>query len=672
MLFVAKSLVIVFLMFIASSVFGMALMPKSVCRQEGAKSAFVFMISPALGCVVWIALSVVAGMYLKYCAALLWLFLLLALILVYARRQQLFMLKDFRIGIFILSLFCIAALILFGIVPIEINGGYYFGSAIYDHVKLALVQSIATDGLPPHNPWLAIGGKPLTVVYYYGFHAFAAQLSMLFGISAYISEASATAFVALVSLLMLAAFTLKLSGKYISLLFFFIVVCLNSTLNYLNNLLPSAITRFCPTPDSGFWPIIDNYVWSPQHNIAATMVILALYLFTLLLKEENRTEKRELAICIGLLGCAACLTSIYAGAVASLIFAIILLFVCVFDKSLRKDFSHNFGYICIAVFIALMLSAKFFSYLWTSGIENSILGFGILPEYKTSVTGFGSFVRSWLHFYIVTLSWRQGLVYMLGLIAIFVPCVLPAKKRFVQFGKIVVLGTFASIFFVHTNFYSNDFGWRVINAGIFFLAIFSTLLVTKVYELMISNKNKAVKYFSGTFLCLLAIYSVLSLPTFFNDTIGFRIDYPKERVVFAKATKAWDVVREHTDKKDIVLSNPNGFCDLCYVDLNHEKYSTNIFFSLFAQRYSAIGDYNFAISYSNYYSAEKVKQCFDKVVKIFAGNPTKQDADYLADTLKVKAIVVTPQDGLWKSDGKLNERYSKIIRSNYYRVYLAQ
>jgi len=671
-LFIAKSLVIVFFMFIASSVFGMALMPKSVCRQEGAQSAFVFMTAPALGAGVWIALSIAAGIYLKYCAALLWLLLIFALIFVYVRRQYIFMLRDLKIGIFVISLLCIAALILFGIVPIEINGGYYFGSAIYDHVKLALVQSIATDGLPPHNPWLVVAGKPLAVVYYYGFHALAAQLSMLFGISAYTAEASSTAFVAVISLLLLAAFTLKLSGKYISLLFFFIVVCLNSTLNYLSNLLPSAVTHLCTNPAMGFWPIINNYVWSPQHNIAATIVVFALYLFTLLLKEEKRFERTELAIYIGLLCCAAFLTSIYAGAVACLIFAVIFLCFCVIDKNLRKDFSHNIGYICMAAFIALVLSAKFFSYLLASGIENSILGFGVLPVYKTAITGVVSFVFCWLHFYIITLSWRQGLVYTLGLVAIFVPCVLPAKNRFVQFGKIIVFGTFASIFFVHTNFYSNDFGWRVVNAGILFLAIFSSLLATKVYGVYISNKSRKVKCLAGMFLCLLAIYSVLSLPTFFNDTIGFKINYPKERVVFAKAAKAWEVVREHTDKKDIVLSNPNGFCNLCSVGLKNERYSTNIFFALFAQRYSAIGDYNFAISYSNYYSAEKVKRCFDKVVKIFEGNPAKEDADYLADTLKVNAIVVTPKDGLWISDGKLAIRYPKIIRAEYYRVYLTK
>ena len=44
----------------------------------------------------------------------------------------------------------------------------------------------------------------------------------------------------------------------------------------------------------------------------------------------------------------------------------------------------------------------------------------------------------------------------------------------------------------------------------------------------------------------------------------------------------------------------------------------------------------------------------------------------MADDLKVKALLVTPVDGLWNDTGALVSRYFKKIEGNGFRAYFLQ
>ncbi len=100
--------------------------------------------------------------------------------------------------------------------------------------------------------------------------------------------------------------------------------------------------------------------------------------------------------------------------------------------------------------------------------------------------------------------------------------------------------------------------------------------------------------------------------------------------------------------------------------------STNIFFSLYSRRATAIADRIFAKCYSEFYPEEKLQQRYDRVCRIFDGDPSEREIAYLAEELKIKAVLVTPYDGIWKKPGAIRKYYPRLIQTPDCRVYLPE
>lgn len=98
---------------------------------------------------------------------------------------------------------------------------------------------------------------------------------------------------------------------------------------------------------------------------------------------------------------------------------------------------------------------------------------------------------------------------------------------------------------------------------------------------------------------------------------------------------------------------------------------SNPFFALYARRYSPMGEPIFAKIYSEFYSKEKLDARYERTAAFFGGDPSRDEVDFVRDELKVKAILVTPQDGLWSRPGALAERYGTAADTDAYRVYVA-
>ncbi|MCQ2378711.1 MAG: hypothetical protein MJ016_05815 [Victivallaceae bacterium] len=173
-------------------IFGMTLLPDFLRRTEN-KNA-LFLVSPLLGGCVWLALSVGLGLLFPYNVWYLAGALLLAAIWVFYRRKTLFLPGRPAVWILLAWIIFFSAMIGCDIAPRKIDGGLYFAPCVYDHVKCAIVHSIASHGLPPVNPWLADGGKPLALIYYFGWHAWTAQLPVLTGCDAFFAECAMTGF----------------------------------------------------------------------------------------------------------------------------------------------------------------------------------------------------------------------------------------------------------------------------------------------------------------------------------------------------------------------------------------------------------------------------------------------------------------------------------------------
>ncbi len=654
--------------------FGMALMPDAARfdSENGEDGKIVqFLFAPMLGAAVWLAVSVFFGMLLPYNGFLFAAVSLFSAGLVFVRRQKLFFIRDKAVWLFILASIILSLLIMYGVMPHKIGSGVYFTRSAYDHVKTAIVHSISANGLPPLNPWLAEEGKPLVMSYYFGWHAWAAQLAALPFVSALDAEAVMTGFTALLSLLTVGAFGIKLTKRKISLLFLFLLSCSSSITNaQIQAILPKALHKIFSVPNEVYWTFFDNTLWSPQHEFSGAAVLIVLYLYTLLLKNRDKRQSLELALLLGLLAAAAFFTSVYAGIFALLLFVLMLISIYITNGEYRKDFNASFVFQLAAALFALLLSAMFIRYMLQYYPESSPLAFGVKPydmpgvnPYDIPILRFTQTVKHWCYFYLFILPCRLSLPYVLGITAILIPHILP-KDRLAKLGKYFTLMLLAVIFVVHSTFYTNDFGWRTPTAAFRLCTIFAAVLCVNIYDVL---KKSGARY--GTaFVALLVCF-----PLLYHDTFTGELNLPKSdpqiHTAFAEAAKGWSVVREHTDKNEIVMCNPKSFENM--PNQIFGEY-TNIFFSFYAERYTALADLIFSKCYSEYYSEKKLNERHAKAVKFFAGNPSADDVAYAADTQKIKAILVTPFDGLWKNCGALETRYRKVKETEYYRVYVRE
>ena len=260
---------------------------------------------------------------------------------------------------------------------------------------------------------------------------------------------------------------------------------------------------------------------------------------------------------------------------------------------------------------------------------------------------------------------RCGLIYICGMLAVFWPGVLP-KHPLMTFCKKYTITSFLLIFFIHSTFYSNDFGWRFPAAPQFILAVFAAFFLCKVYGWIQCHAKKrwhaavAIAPIAAVFLsvCTWYLYKSNYAPLKFDPAI---------HQAFARAVSGWEIVRKHTSKNDLVLCNPAGFYEIG--KLYNSTESTNVFFSLYAQRNTPIADMIFAKCYSEFYPQNKLEKLHKRVVSIFNGNPSKEDTEYLADDLRTRAILVTPLDGLWQETGEIETRFPMKEETEDYKVY---
>ncbi len=660
----ARYLVIEIFLLSANAILGMSFMPEVKClASENCEDGKIvpFMLAPLLGAAVWLSLSVFFGMLFSYNAVLILTLAAFFAGFAYVRRQKLFFVRDKAVWLFVLVAVIFSLLVMYGVMPHKIGSGVYFTQSAYDHVKTAIVHSISANGLPPLNPWLADGGKPLIIAYYFGWHAWAAQLAMLSCVSALDAEVVMTGFTALLLFLTVGAFCVKLTKRKISLLFWFLLNSISSISNaQLQAILPKALHNTLAVPYEVYWTFFDNTMWSPQHEFSAAVVLIVLYLYTLLLKSRDKRQSLELALLLGLLAAAAFFTSVYAGIFALLLFVLMLIPIYLTDKSFRKDFNASFVFQLSAVAFALLLSVMFIRYLLQYYPESPPLEFGVCPCYK-AVSGFAQIVKHWCYFYLFALPCRISLPYVLCTLAVLLPHVLP-EDRLTKLGKYFTLLLLAVIFVVHSTFYTNDFGWRTPTAAFRLCTVFAAVLCVKIYDALKKSGTRQ----ANTFIVLLVCFLLLCHDAFTEELIPLKSD-PQIHTAFAEAAKGWGVVREHTDKNEIVMCNPENFKNM--PNQIFGNYS-NIFFSFYAERYTALADQIFSKCYSEYYSEKKLNARYARAVYFFKGNPSADEVAYAADTQKIKAMLVTPYDGLWKRLGALETRYRKVKETEYYRVYV--
>lgn len=640
----------------ATGALGMTLLPRSLATEENRLS--LALLSPLVGSAAWIAVSVALGPLVGFTRTSTLILLAVAAAGVVWRRDRVFFPLRGRACLLVGALIVLLGLVGALLMPREIDGGLYFVPSMYDHVKCMIIRSIAEYGLPPVNPWLADGGAPVAMIYYYGYHAWAAQLMMLTGLSSLAVEIAMVVAAAAICILGTGALAglIASSRKGSAIVLAVVFVIISSRLNFLRVLLPESVTALPGADFNSYWDIADNLLWAPQHCLAATAVLAVVWLYLRMLARPDRRSALPYAVLIGILAAAAAMTSVYSGCFVLVLVGLLFLGFAAFRPAFRRDFLRHLPELFLAAAVFAALALGYLLFLAQGQVSDvSPLAFGPDACYSAAIEKTGWLVVA-LNFLLYVLPWRLGLDYVLALAAIAIPGALPQTRLTRAFACLTVLSLFFPLL-LHSTFYSNDFGWRFIQPMEHLLPVFASVFLVRILE----QRRRA--WIGGALTLVIIVLSVVS-PT---GEFTVRKVADDEHKVFARAVPGWRTVRRITGPRDLVLSNPAGFPGIGGVSNADE--TTNLFLSLYAERNSPVGDFVFAKCYSEFYDGGKLERRFNRVKGIFAGNPRTEDAAYLADDLKVKAILVTAADGLYRSPGAIGERYDVAEDAPGYRVY---
>ncbi len=663
-------MLIIFFYIIFFYLLGAASLPKELVLANKKNRIVAELLATLLGMTIWMTLSVGLGRVCSFTSTYLLVLLTIIVIFIIIRRKYLFLPRMRESQIILLVAFLAGCFVTWHTYPLEKDGMLLFNQASYDYTRSAIIRSIATFGLPPRNPWLAENGISEILVYYYGWYALAAQIPLLTNMHSLASECFMAGVSTFAVLSWIAAITIECDhrDRRSVWLFLFFLIFFTGILYQPDNewFKHSFVNRLLPDETAGFWPISCNLIISPHHSFAGATIIMLNFFHRKMFRTNQLKLRIHLSILIGMILVAAVFSSVYAGAIAIVFIILTMLILRHTNVHVRIMLRKNLLIQPIFIIISGAFTFFFiFKYLLAYPSEDFPLAFGIPTGFDG--TGIVDWITSLTKFYFVYLPLRLGWIYIIGMAIILIPCLLK-DVAFIGGTRYFILLCFAAIGMVHSSYYSNDFGWRLITAATYYLAVFTAIWLSRFFDNYVLSKSKRKKIVGYGVVVLM----LLSCSCMWNNrTSGIlRLDNQREMSRNVKAAvPAWETVRKHTELNDMVLSNPEGGVSSAGIKW-FGKYTTNIFFSFFADRPTPIGDMIFSKCYSEFYPEEKLRNTFLHVKYIFNNAADLEDINYLADDLKVKAIVVTQWDKLWKYCNILCDKYDMIEETDSYKVFI--
>ena len=176
--------------------------------------------------------------------------------------------------------------------------GVHLAAPIFDHAKIAIIDAMARQGLPPVNPVFGAAGAAGRLAYYYLWHFSAAELALPLHISGWEADIGLTWFTAFASLLLMMALAVWLSRRAGAAI---LVVALAASAS-LREVLSIAFGNYELEPflqsPTGLAGWLFQSAWVPQHLMSASCVIVAMLLLVHYAQRQNLGYVPTLALVV--------------------------------------------------------------------------------------------------------------------------------------------------------------------------------------------------------------------------------------------------------------------------------------------------------------------------------------------------------------------------------------
>jgi hypothetical protein len=656
-----------------------------LARTAGIAPVARILLAPLLGAAVFGTTTCLLFHFVKYNRlALLCTFALCILVLFTIKVPTAAREKSRTAWLLLAMCFPIGAVASADVTPFVLEGGLYVGGAIHDHEKMAIVNGIAREGLPPVSPYYH-PGREAPLNYYFLWHFLASQLKVLGGFTGWEADAGLTWFTMSATAAGVVGLTLTLGGRALGAVFACAVLLSGGAKNGLVIVASRApdhpVVRVIEpyiTLRPGLQTLAVNAAWAPQHVFAAAQIVLALFLFTHM--ATTPSHRRTAALLLGAVGASvfgASLWLAFAFSIALLLNAPVVGYITNRPNGFA-DTSGALREVAVAAVVAVILSAPI-AYSELRGDRSSANGdwfpiaFDVQPLVRGAPWWFDA-VGWWL----LAVPGVYGVALVLGGCGMVLYRGDDAGALF-RTGAAVSAVTFLLVSqCLKSTVGANDLGWRAHLPAYLLFAVFSgvmtSMLVPESRGTPATVRLRTASRIALGAVALLGITLGLCAGPFasvWNTYVAHRP--PREdrahselRRNLLEQQRAWDLVGGFTrSPRSVVQSNPEGYAEIV-------SWQMNLPYVLFADRKSAAASEHSVRVFSSQSDAKQRETTIAIVRAAFQGHPDPRLYVALRDLLGIEVLLVDRRDPLFHTphlDGSPAWRLAHAEET--FRIYVA-
>jgi hypothetical protein len=540
------------------------------------------------------------------------------------------------------------------ILPKFSGGAVYLADPIFDHSKIAIIDAMMRQGVPPVDPVFAGPDGSGALAYYYLWHFSAAQLALPLGASGWEADIGLTWFTAFASLSLMMALAVWLSRRPVAAIWVVAFAAAASLRVVLGWLFGSyQLTPFLHYP-TGFAGWLFQAAWVPQHLMAASCVVLAMLLIA---RYAQRPSLLVLASLV-LTAAAGFESSTYVGgvtfALAAVVAAPFLLRAIEPDRRLRFVAAMA----CAALLVAALAAPFIIDQVAMTAVRHDPTPI-VIRLFPALGDLFPERLRRFLDlpaYWLIELPIEFPATFVSGIIALWLlwrgATGRQAKMVVTGLACLAAAGLVASWLLASTLGDNNDLALRAVLPAAMVL-----IVATAVGIVALPRRYLVVGFALGGL--------ILSLP----DTAKMvRLNIAGHAVadgkIFPQAPELWAAVRRYAGPAARVANNPLYLKDLTL-------WPANISWALLADRNSCFAGRELALAFAPLPAAQReaINQQF---IEIFAGSGSPNDVRDLAALYGCDVVVLVPQDGAWTNDPFAASPYYRLAeaRAGQWKIYV--
>jgi hypothetical protein len=541
------------------------------------------------------------------------------------------------------------------ILPKIAPGTVHLADPIFDHSKIAIIDAMTRQGLPPVDAVFGGAGPHGGFFYYYLWHYSAAALALPLRVTGWEADIGLTWFTALASLSLLMGLAVWLSKRSAAAIWVVVFAAAASLRAVLGWIFGSYSLKPFLAPPTGFAGWLFQSAWAPQHLMSASCVVMAM----LLIARYAQRQSVLLLLTLVLVVVAGFESSTYVGGITFAIAAVVAapLLIIAIEPAQRLRFLVGMA---VAAVLVVCLAAPFLNNqlmaVAARGDTNPI----VLRHFAVLGAMFPAALRrvlDWPAYWLVLLPIELPATYVAGAIALIAMlrsgAPPPEKLATAVLASLAAAGLLASWLLVSTLGDNNDLGLRAVlpaasvliaaaAAGVMLLPRRAVIAATAIGGLMLSLPDTAVMIRSN----------VDGTPT-------------PDGAVFAQSPELWQAVRRYAAPTARVANNPLFLEDLT-------PWPANISWALLANRSSCFAGRELALALAPL--SDDMREAINaQFVRVFAGEGRAGDLSEMASKYGCDVVVVVPQDKAWSNDPFASSPDYRLAenRDGRWRIYVA-